>query len=697
MVRLAWEGEDAQTVSRASGRIAIRNGQLVKSRNYFFEQEWDFWDAENQTYEISTNLHNPDVVALWLDDVDEDSTIEIDLNSEKIEISLNQLLNQDEINKSYDGITLTVNLLFDREIGVINPINYGIKTDGDNFRFLILADPQGGNPDDVTNDSITRLKIHNAFIEECVRVSNELEPRGVFSVILGDFVDSQAQKSNFDRMLEYYGRLNGPKLLAVGNHETAYSATFRPGYNMSSLDNYFAAQKTLNGMDEILYSFDLGRWHFIVWPDPLRNDFWETHPHYFEWLERDLEMNSDKPVMFMNHIPLQPIGINPLVNYVESVDVKRTILDILARHGNVKYVLSGHVHIPLKAAIKTSVEYKGMQLINLPAAGYRPRAFGEEDYFGGPSQAIVYIDIHGEDAEINFKTVTNEVLQCNRQFPELDTEKYKLWLSHKWELPAGPELKNGFFTNGLEHWTPRFVYREDENPSNKIEVQAEAGINRSPALYLYNKVRGFRTTGQDRMHQTINRVCQAVTITPGSYPVLETILQPDQNYVNPNAMAAAYIWVEGFDQSLKKMNLVYSVGKMYGYLDGKYSQVQNIGPSHFNLPAAHGEWNEVYLNIFEDHQKRTGSIPSIDRLVINLGVCTINDGINHECGIYFNNIDLKSFSEMPDLHSRTGQQMVEQKSGDDLWYFRNNHTAGEHQYATQGQLYSTLADKNPEI
>jgi hypothetical protein len=88
---------------------------------------------------------------------------------------------------------------------------------------------------------------------------------------------------------------------------------------MSSLDNFFSIQKAMNGMEKILYSFNLGKWHFIVWPDPLRSDFWSTHPHYFDWLERNLEAHKDKPVMFLQHIPIHPVGINPLINYVETV------------------------------------------------------------------------------------------------------------------------------------------------------------------------------------------------------------------------------------------------------------------------------------------------------------------------------------------------------------------------------------------
>ena len=82
----------------------------------------------------------------------------------------------------------------------------------------------------------------------------------------------------------------------------------------------------------------------MVWPDPLRNRFWETHPHYFDWLERDLEKHRERPTVVFQHVPVHPVGISPP--------------DQLCRIGLCK--------------------------TNLPAAGYHPRAFGEADFYGCP-------------------------------------------------------------------------------------------------------------------------------------------------------------------------------------------------------------------------------------------------------------------------------------------------------------------------
>ena len=83
---------------------------------------------------------------------------------------------------------------------------------------------------------------------------------------------------------------------------------------------------------------------------------------------------------------------------------------------------------------------RGVKLINLPAAGYRPRSFGEEDFYGGPSQGVALIHIRGEKASIQYKTVTEEVFDYPDQLPEFERELYPLWLGEKWELPAAKEF-----------------------------------------------------------------------------------------------------------------------------------------------------------------------------------------------------------------------------------------------------------------
>ncbi len=431
---------------------------------------------------------------------------------------------------SPENAQIDVNFLLDKEIGEIDPSEVGLQGDPENFSFHILADTQGGDPS-LPSNVPTRMKIHNAFLEDSISLSNKMPERPVFSMILGDVVDSQGEKGNFQTMHRYLSRLKSPVLYELGNHESKYSSKFEPGYKMDALNNYFAAQKKMNGLTKLLYSFNLGKWHFVVWPDPLRSHFWDNHPHYFEWLEKDLEKHKNRPTIMFQHVPIHPIGISPFMSYLEPPTVRKRVMEIVTRYGNVKYVFSGHTHTMAKASFKTAFSIKGTRFINLPAAGYRPRGFGEQDYYGGPTQGIGIVNIKGEKAEVISKTVMEEEFKYPQNPPELDREKYKLWFNNKWEIKANPKLMNGSFARGLDHWAPEFVYAEDKDPSSICKPVRKDGTN---ALYLYNRKRGYDAPGQDRLPQTINRIAQVVQVHHFDLPPNEdwanVILNPGKDF-----------------------------------------------------------------------------------------------------------------------------------------------------------------------
>ncbi len=504
-----------------------------------------------------------------------------------------------------------------------------------------MADPQGGDPGEGA-DLGTRMKIHNAWSEESIRVTNELDPGALFTLIVGDIIDGQGKETDFRMMEHFFKALKTPLLYEIGNHESKYAAQFGPGYNHEPLRNYYEAQKRINGMDKLLYAFNLGQWHFIVWPDPLRPGFWERHPHYFHWLEQDLEQHKDRPVMVFQHVPIHPIGIDPLTEYAESPYVKRTVMEILAKHGNVKYVLSGHVHIPLRASIKTAVAYRGIRFINLPAAGYRPRAFGEEDLYGGPTEGIAIIDIDGREATVGFKNVTNEVYTYARDLPEFRPSEYPLWLNNRWEVPTNEHLMNGDFSDGINHWMKRYVYSEDENPSNIMEVRKDKAGNSS--LYFFTRMRGFNTPGQDRLPQTLNRLAQAVKAAPGTEPVLDIGFMIDRENYNPEKRNGSFIWLEGYEKDTKRLNISYSVGYYFYNMESNYSQMKNVPASRMEITSSPGQWHMLKLNPYKDFRETTEmkhfDLSRIDRFIINIGVWTINDGYEEKAGVWFRDAGL---------------------------------------------------------
>ena len=654
-----------------SASLRCEGAQIERTKNYFLPvEQWKVQDTRMR-WQMAGNTAYPCVLIAWLSPQQEDIQLTLEIGPRKT-FSLAELFEQSGLEYSTDQFTVSAGLLGTQEIGRLDSSLLGVPTNTENFGFAVMADPQGGDPQDLSNGSLTRIKIHNAFVEDSVALVDLLD-NPAFCLVLGDIVDDQGQASNFDEMLKYFQRTEAPWLFSVGNHETKYGIKFGPGYSFADFANYFAALKSINGSTKLLYSFNIGQWHFVVWPDPLRPNFWETHPHYFDWLERDLEANKDRPTFFFQHVPSHPIGINPLINYVESVAVKRTLLNILAKHGNVKYVLSGHVHIPMIASIKTAVSYRGMKLINLPAAGFRPRAFGEEDLTGGPVQGIAAVRIEGNQAHLEFRTVTDEVYEYPESLPAFSPEAYPMWLQHKWELSAQKNLVNGGFTQGLEGWHGRFVYEETERPSNMREVRSLDG---QPALYLFSRTRAYRVPGQDRLPQTINRVAQAVTLGADQRPVVTVRYQVDEAS-NPESWAGAFVWVEGFRQDQKKLNHLYAIGRAYGLLRDQHQEEPRVPLRIFTLEATPGKLHTAQLNIAQDYPQEQADYADLqlDRLVINLGVWTANERPDQQWGIYFAELALDSSATSDSSVNSAAISLADESA---VWWKMVDHIAGEH-------------------
>ena len=686
VVRLAVEDNPQTAGHFLSGRIKTKKAIIARARSYFFENDEEFI-TDPLSYETGTMGTDKEVMVLWLEDASEKTSVHI-TGGQGFQFSLIELIETGELSAALDGVTIKVNFLLDREIGEIALADFGAGEPGDEFSFVAMADPQGGLPDD-SKGLQTRMKIHNAYIQESVNLANRLEFDPAFTVVAGDVCDDWGYEKDLVQMNAFLSRLKSPVLYGIGNHETLLKSEFGPGYNMDPFGNFLAAQKAINGLDKLLYSFNAGRWHFVVWPDPLRMNFWETHPHYFDWLERDLEKHKERPTMVFQHVPIQPIGITPHINYAESVYVRRTFLEQLARHGNVKYVLSGHVHIPVKASFKTAVSIRGINLINIPAAGYRPRSFGEADYYGGPSQGIAIIHMKGDDVSIQYKTVTEELYDYPSQLPEFDEETYSLWLNEKWEIPAGKDFVNGNFEDGLKGWAKRFVYKEDVHPSNLCESRPAPEAEGS-ALYLFCRRRGYQAPGQDRLPQDINRISQAIEIPEGAFPEIRFKYRIDGENTDQGGYSGGFVLVEGYTGSNRVHKLMYSAGKSWENNWGARNLNKEVPFHHFALSDHPDTWHETTLNIARDFEGaepgKSYSNLQADRLVVTLGVWNINDGDEQPFGIYLTDLQ---YMEAPDGQSNINGIPIEEKPVEDRWWrnklWPNANMAGEHRYiiATQ--------------
>jgi hypothetical protein len=673
------------------GQVKIKRATLERSRDFFFEADESFHPT-SLDLESTTMGNDSEVLVLWLRDASEESTINLG-GKKGINFSLKELLAEGEISTTLSGTTLKANFLLDKEIGEVELSEFGASDPGPDFSFLVMADPQGGDPDD-PEKLRTRMKIHNAYIEESVEQANKVDGKPLFCIVPGDVCDDWGEEKDLLQMNAFLSKLKMPVLYGIGNHETKMHSEFGPGYNMEAFSNFLAAQKDINGTDKLLYSFNAGNWHFIVWPDPLRQNFWETHPHYFDWLERDLKKHKDWSTIVFQHVPSQPIGITPMINYAESIYVRKTFLTAIGKHGNVKYIFSGHAHIPLKATFKTAVQVRGTKLFSLPAAGYRPRSFGEEDFYGGPSQGFTQISIKGEQVKIQYKTVTGEVFDFPEKIPFFDHLSYLLWYMEKWELRTNAQFENGDFSHGFLAWTKRFIYMEDENPSNICEVRPAPGID-GMALYLWNKRRGYQAPGQDRLPQDINRVSQALSLKMKAWPAIQLKYWIDGKNTVPHGYSGAYILVEGFRGSNNLLKLMYSSGKIWVNAWGVRKQNKEVPYHHFDMPTEVEKWHNCQLSIGSDYERVEKGKKfldlKLDRLVVTLGVWNLNDGEEWPFGIYFTDlkVDLEQFRP-----SFIGARGIYEKDESQVWR-RNKiwpsiNIAGEHRYVIATKPYGSI-------
>jgi hypothetical protein len=212
LVLVRLEFEDIPVLDRHGipGNLKLRKSKLSRLKSYFQDQ-----------------IH-----VLFLQEASPKTRITLG-RREKFSFTLEEMLERKEIHDSADDTGLRVNFLLDREIGEINLSAVGIDEPGDEFSFVAMADPQGGDPDHGKGLK-TRMKIHNAFIQESVELVNRLPFDPLFTVVIGDVCDDWGHKKDLVQMNDFLSELKCPVLYGIGNHETMLRSEFAPGYNMEA-------------------------------------------------------------------------------------------------------------------------------------------------------------------------------------------------------------------------------------------------------------------------------------------------------------------------------------------------------------------------------------------------------------------------------------------------------------------------------
>jgi len=506
--------------------------------------------------------------------------------------------------------------------GITNPHSELLKI-GDKFSFGIIADSQVGHA-----DANTGLYGHaNYGLSQAIKELNERYPKIEFIIHLGDIVnvpDDPSLQNWRDRIMPF----KGVHIVNHGNHDTS------PPY--TKFRDY---QEQVNGTRSVYYSFDVGKWHFVTLPANIEfgnYDNLEVIEPMLEWLERDLETNKDRPTIMLVHLHFMPIGLSQLEWYSHSAKLKRRMLDIMTKWGNVKYYLNGHVHNGIKVTIKTAWTYKGITFLTMPT-GTSPRPFGEEyeDFKDGLNRGGYYsvADVDGD--KITFKsrlTGVDAEMVYPEKFNDFSEDIDKRCLTRGIDLPYLPKLLNGSFEFGLDHWFKPFRYNTDENPGFMNEWRMKYKRDGFNSAYVYAKPLGPHWI-QDEYNENYQIIAAPIEGSPifkGSYFIEEpgdsgggflrliAVGGPENN--------GEFKFMMHFDYGEPKDQYFcdYYPRAMGYHISGKVSSwlyFVNIGKEkkgiYFNVPNEPLKWHDIQANIAQIYDDAVGEEGAYDKLGVN--------------------------------------------------------------------------------
>ncbi len=537
-------------------------------------------------------------------------------------------------------------------------------TSAEEYRFVIWGDPQVAWYDEETKgfDSPYYRSIQqevNPRFSQSVELTNRLKP--AFTITLGDNVHGGGEWEHYRVFLDLVEPLQSPLFMIMGNHDHVPRVDNLASSPQRGIEfgNFFLAQKLAGGIPKAAYSFDAGKWHFILFSQPGGsglgvNESILRHPEFLEWMSEDLRENRTRPTMFFTHHPLLPVGRNQLDIYGPDASARRKLMDLLLQYGNVKYVFYGHVHSTVASIPLTSWRYRGTAFILLPNA-----AFFTRDYFyqetAKSSWGVGEVHIQGSQCRsIVFHTLAGEAIPIQPDtFQEYDDSLYG-YLTPDWALPVSPVIINGSFENPLsEGWLQNYLLPYDTPPIQKRYLASEDSSGKGRFLYLYTKA--MDAFGPFRGNYIVSEVRQALTpVDQGQWPLLNLRYRiRSEEYRHPD-LCSPYILISGYKREMNDplFTVVYCLGNPIEFY-GKKGPYYSVA-----LDPVLDRWTDLSLDPRLDSKD---AIPidlwekgRIDSMVLRLGVYNQNywkDGVPAEVGIGFDDIAW----EIPSLSRREGE------------------------------------------
>lgn len=516
------------------------------------------------------------------------------------------------------------------------------------FSFAIWGDPQVAfyapgtkfdNPDSKKNYETVVPRLQQA-----VALTNQLKPE--FVVTLGDNIHNTGEWENFNLFVQTVKPLQMPLYLLMGNHDHVPEAdTFATNpIKNREFANFVWAQQQINGLELVVYSFDAGDWHLVLFSQPGGNgygidDFMEKHPEFLSWLDADLQANRERPTMFFTHHPLLPVGRAQFDTYGPGAANRAALMNLLTRYGNVKFAFFGHVHNTVASIPEISWRYKGTAFILMPNSANFIRA---ADYLetAKSSWGVGMVKLNGKVCEaITFHTLADEAVTIDPdEFAEYDDAVYG-YLQPEWDWPAGARLRNASFEEPLTGgWFVNHLLRYDTPPIQKRMIQPRGASRQN--LYLYTKAKDRQVSTNSYL---TSEVRQALTPPAAErWPVLKLSYRiKSTEYLHPE-VCRPYVMISGHKSQARvpQFAISYSLGSAFSFAGTRGAYVS------LEIPPRFDDWNELLLYPRADFERyfpdKKWETLELQRIVVTLGVMNENYTPNSEpveVGVAFDALD----------------------------------------------------------
>ncbi len=471
---------------------------------------------------------------------------------------------------------------------------------------------------------------------------NALQPAPAFVAHLGDVV-ANPQPANVEAAQSLLKELKPLTVLVHGNHD-----------GHEPWPEFKEMQRSANGTDGTMFSFDCGRWHFVVFP-------FSTQPgsafadELIAWLDADLRAHRGRPTMVFEHHHLLPQGLTQLESYTYDKPLRNRILATLAAAGHVRWVFCGHVHNGIQAAVKTAWTWRGINFLTTPTV-VPSRNFGEEfpAFAAGQPNAgdngggyYLLVDVDGEKARVRGRLagVPQEYVFADRFRPYGEQEP--LWFRNITELPPRPALENGSFEQVLAGWVAPYRYVAAREPGYTWSADTRRAKAGRTAAHLT-----VREKGQPWAKDEMTELYQWLQLPAGGAATVRASCFIDE----PDVGGGGYLRFTAFAREQPRLTYLFDWGSgnraanMRMSLHAQFmargekagaTELISLGRRRealfWRLAATPGRWHDIQVQLAPAYDGAMGQPGAfarlgVDRLLVAIGVwCADARGSKSAC------------------------------------------------------------------